>query len=468
MSWFNKKNNNDAENLKDITTFNPNKNSENSKIQTNNIDKIVKKKKLIVKKNNLNNIKYRMIDNMTINNLNYSKLSESLTLKITKNDKKNNGIFFTPPKTIKENIKYLEPYMKNIKEVLEPSCGSCEYISELQKYKFNITGIELNKIIFESINKLQFNNVKIFNDNYLNYKFQNKFDLIIGNPPYFVMKKKDVNHNYYNYFDGRPNIFILFIIKSLELLNTDGILSFILPKNFLNCVYYDKTRQYIYDNYNILNIIECNDKYIETQQDTIILIIQNKKSGEDNRRFIIKKSSFTIFGIPKNITHLKTLYNNSKTLSDLNFKVCVGNIVWNQCKDDLTDDKDKTLLIYSSDIKDKKLLIKTYSNKEKKNYINKKGSDSPLLVLNRGYGVGTYNFNYCIINENDNIKYLIENHLICIEYKDEISNEDLIEKYKKIIKSFENNKTLDFIKIYFGNNAINTTELCNILPIYDI
>ena len=26
----------------------------------------------------------------------------------------------------------------------------------------------------------------------------------------------------------------------------------------------------------------------------------------------------------------------------------------------------------------------------------------------------------------------------------------------------------EFIKIYFGNNAINTTELCKILPIYDI
>ena len=27
---------------------------------------------------------------------------------------------------------------------------------------------------------------------------------------------------------------------------------------------------------------------------------------------------------------------------------------------------------------------------------------------------------------------------------------------------------IEFIKIYFGNNAMNTTELCKILPIYDI
>jgi hypothetical protein len=150
----------------------------------------------------------------------------------------------------------------------------------------------------------------------------------------------------------------------------------------------------------------------------------------------------------------------------MDFKVNVGNIVWNQCKNDLTDDNKKTLLIYSSDIKDNKLLIKSYSNKEKKNYINKKGDNTPLLVINRGYGVGSYNFNYCIINENDNINYLIENHLICIKYSKSISNDNLIKKYKQIIKSFKNKKTVDFIKIYFGNNAMNTTELCKILPIY--
>lgn len=403
----------------------------------------------------------------------YSELSRSLTSKIKKDVKKKNGIYFTPPQTINKNIQYLEPFMENIKEVLEPSCGSCEYILQLKKFNsINITGIEFNDTIFESIksNFIDNNNIKLINTNYLNYTLEKKYDLIIGNPPYFVMKKKDVPSSFYKYFNGRPNIFILFIIKSLILLNKDGILSFILPKNFLNSIYYDKTRKYILENYHILNIIECNDNYIETHQDTIILLIQNKKSNDDNRKFILKKSSLTIFGTPDNITHLKTLYNNSKTLYELDFNVTVGNVVWNQCKKDLTNEQDKTLLIYSSDIKDNKLSIKSYSNEKKKNYINKKGSKDTLLIINRGYGVGTYKFNYCIINENENdkIEYLIENHLICIKYTKPINNENLIEKYKKIIKSFENEKTIEFIKIYFCNNAMNTTELCKILPLYDI
>jgi type I restriction-modification system DNA methylase subunit len=399
----------------------------------------------------------------------YSDLSIKLTSKLNKDEKKKLGIYFTPPDTIYKNIKLLEPFMGDITNVLEPSCGSCEYILRLNSIypKLNITGIELNKTIYESIKKYNSNNIKLFNKNYLDEEFDIKYDLIIGNPPYFVMKKTDVNKSYYNYFNGRPNIFILFIIKSLKLLNNKGIISFVLPKNFLNCLYYDKTRKHIFKNYNILNILECDDKYIETQQNTIILILRNEKPI-NNISYSIAISGYTIFGTQDNIKAIKALYKNSKTLFDLGFNVNVGNIVWNQCKKDLTDDNNKTHLIYSSDIENNKLSIKKYSNTDKKNYINKEGDNSPLLVINRGYGVGSYNFNYCIINENDNIHYLVENHLICIKYSSPIEKDELIKKYKQIIESFKNKKTVEFINIYFGNNAINTTELCKILPIYDI
>jgi hypothetical protein len=132
----------------------------------------------------------------------------------------------------------------------------------------------------------------------------------------------------------------------------------------------------------------------------------------------------------------------------------------------LTNDKSKTLLIYSSDIKNNKLDIQNYNNKDKKNYINKNGFNKPLLVINRGYGVGNYNFQYCLIH--GEFEYLIENHLITIIYTKTINNDDLIKLYEKIIKSLNNEKTRQFINLYFGNNAINTTELCKIVPFYDI
>jgi type I restriction-modification system DNA methylase subunit len=396
----------------------------------------------------------------------YSLISKELTSKLSKIEKKNNGIYFTPPSCVNNNIKLLQHYINKATNVLEPSCGSGEYITALHKLfpHLNITGIEYNKTIYQSILQLNNEKINIINMDYLSYETDTKYDHIIGNPPYFVIKKEEVDKSYYPYFEGRPNIFILFIIKSINLLNDDGILSFILPKNFLNCLYYDKTRKYIGKHLQILHIIECNDdKYIDTQQDTILLIIQ-KTSSCNNTSFILEINNYTIFVNEANNTKIQNLYKNSKSLLELGFKVSVGNVVWNQCKDLLTDDESKTRLIYSSDIENNTLIKKKYSNSDKKNFINKPGIKRPMIVINRGYGVGEYKFNYCLIDETT--EYLIENHLICIECKTDLPHDKLISLFKNILLSLNDKRTIEFITIYFGNNAINTTELNNILPIY--
>jgi tRNA1(Val) A37 N6-methylase TrmN6 len=411
----------------------------------------------------------------------YSTLSRSLTNEISKTDKKAHGIYFTPPSCVNHNLKLLERYVleggggggeKKDINILEPSCGSGEYITALHKLfpNANITAIENNIKIYQSVKHLDLDNerVSIYNMDYLEYQTNVKYDFIVGNPPYFVMKKNSIDKKYYLYFDGRPNMFILFLVKSFGLLKDDGIISFILPKGFLNCLYYDKTRKYIDSHFKILHIIDCKeDKYIETQQDTILLIIKktDKKANlNSNNTFILYKHDYTIF--TDEITHasFETLYKNSKSLLELGFKASVGNVVWNQCKEILTDDDTKTRLIYSSDIVENSLSIKKYANPDKKNFIDKQGSTNPIIVINRGYGVGEYNFSYCLIGEQKN--YLVENHLICIESKTSLPRDGLISALKKILDSLKDERTAVFIKRYFGNNAINITELNHILPIY--
>jgi hypothetical protein len=187
----------------------------------------------------------------------------------------------------------------------------------------------------------------------------------------------------------------------------------------------------------------------------------------DNSPFVLSISGHTIFTNEQ--IRIKELYNGAKTLSELGFKVSVGTVVWNQCKTILTDDNTQTRLIYSSDIQNNALAMKQYNNDQKKNYIKKAGNKRPLIVINRGYGVGEYKFNYCLIDTDKD--YLIENHLICIEYmslEEELPRNELIDKYNKIINSLKDKRTQEFIDVYFGNNAVNTTELNSVLPIYDI
>jgi type I restriction-modification system DNA methylase subunit len=394
---------------------------------------------------------------------NFTELSQKLTKQLSKEEKKEYGIFLTPLTTIQKNIEFLSPYIKNGMSVLEPSCGSCHFIfSLLEKYDLNITGVEFNKKIFDSIAKYETDKVRLYHRDFIKFGELDTYDLIIGNPPYFVMKKTDVPSIYHKYFDGRPNIFIIFIIKSLHLLKKDGILSLVLPKSFLNCLYYNKTRKYIIENYKILTIIECDDEYLDTKQETIILIVQNKKDVCGNTGYMLNYEGNYILGNREIIDKLRDLYAGSTTLSQMGCRVFVGTVVWNQNKEILTNDATKTRLIYSSDIKDNELILQKYANKEKKNYIDKAGCNEPVLVINRGYGVGNYKFDYCLIE--GGFEYLIENHLICV--KCELENEGAVAMYERIISSLENPKTIEFIKLYFGNNAINTTELAHIVPFF--
>lgn len=398
----------------------------------------------------------------------FSSLSKDLTKKLDNNEKKANGIYFTPKNIVIDMINICKKHNKNINRVLEPSCGSCQVINEIDKTYNNIQidGIELNNTIFTEIKALtHVNNVNLMNQDYLEYVPEDKYDLIIGNPPYFVMPKKSVDTKYHKYFDGRPNIFILFIIKGLMELKMNGLLAFVLPKNFLNCNYYNKLRQYIIDNYKIVSIKDhSGEKYIETGQETIVLIVQKKKSKVINKKYALTFDKNIIFNTKEGIKRLKEYYKGAISLKNMNFEVKVGNIVWNQVKDKLTDDTTNTRLVYSSDIVNNELGIKDYKNPEKKNFIEQEGNNDLLLVVNRGYGKGKYKFSYCLIDIEK--EYLIENHLICIKSLEELERNVLLEKYNLVINSLKSEKTKSFIELYCGNNALNTKELAEIVPIY--
>ena len=83
---------------------------------------------------------------------------------------------------------------------------------------------------------------------------------------------------------------------------------------------------------------------METCQETIILIIQKTTDTISNEKYTLEKNGFVILGTEDNTTKIKELYKNSTTLNNLNCKVSVGTVVWNQCKDILSNDDKMTRL----------------------------------------------------------------------------------------------------------------------------
>jgi|TARA_B110000046_G_scaffold157216_1_gene168431 hypothetical protein len=371
----------------------------------------------------------------------FDKLTLELTKKLTLTEKKEYGIYFTPQNAIKTLVNNIPIKAKNI---LEPSCGSGEFIKYFNDN--NITGLEINKTIYNKI-KNKYRN--ILNIDFLKYDKTNIHDLIIGNPPFFTIKTNYISDLIY----GRQNIYILFIIHSMKLIKNNGIIAFIIPINFMNSSYYNKIRKEIYHNWKIIDFIKYDDNiFIDTKQNVFGLIIQ-KTTGDNNKFVYIRKDTQYYFVFNKNILPS----NNYKTLKDLGYFVGVGTIQWDVNKD-LFVDKSKTILIYSSDINNNKLILKN----KKYRYLSKdvKYLKEPMLILNRGYGNAKYNMNITLIDGTFNFQ--LENHVLFIKHQNNTS----ILELKKIQKSLQSDKTKEFINNLFYNNAINCFELSNIIPIW--
>ena len=394
----------------------------------------------------------------------FTELSDKINKNIPKKIKQEQGIFFSPKNARDKIFQGLKDLNFNPKTILEPSFGSGEFIFDLQSEFPDsiIYGVEKNKTIFEEVknnSKLNKNTILLNND-FLEYKDSRKVDLIIGNPPYFVIKEKNINC-----MVGRGNIFVLFIYKCLtEHLNDNGILTFILPTSFYNCSYYEPCRKYISNNTTILNIEELTVDYYDTKQDTMFITLRKESPKNDNYIFKINNNTY----ITPHYNQLRKLVLNTTTIEKLNLKVKTGSITWNEYKDNLINNEDEgTLLIYSSNIIDNKLVLNNLLGDEKKQYIKdvkKQKENGPSILIYRGYG-NSFKFKYVYLK--DNIEFYGENHINVIYTSDKTYTKiELLKVFDLIDNSFQNKKTEEFLKLFVGNGSLSKTEIETILPIF--
>ena len=70
-------------------------------------------------------------------------------------------------------------------------------------------------------------------------------------------------------------------------------------------------------------------------------------------------------------------------------------------------------------------------------------------------------FQYAFLNTTQH--YLVENHCLTLEF---MGDNNIEAQYRKIMESFNDIRTREFVEYYFKNNALNCEEVMNTLPIY--
>lgn len=388
---------------------------------------------------------------------NIISLSNEYTNNTDKNHLKKFGQYFTLSTEI---LNKLLSDNQTFKQILEPSCGFGSIILECLKIDINcnIDAIELDQSIYNKTTELftDYHNVNIINDNFLNHQFDKQYDLIIGNPPYFELPKNDrlfYSSNYNEIYNGRVNIYSLFIYKSINLLTNNGHFIFIIPKTILSSISFLKLREFIHKHCNIIDIIKFdnNKLFKKALQSVIILKLQKITNPNNNFKLTINNNLYFI----KNFGNL-FLNEQTTTISKLNCKVKTGCIVWNQHKPLLNNIKtDNNLqLIFSENIKqisNKKIFV-TMTESNKQSIIS-----GPFILVNRIVSNGVLNTFFQQSN-NDDTKCFIENHVNFITGP--------LEHLTRIFNSLSNPKTITFLNEFISNTQVSQYELENIIPIF--
>jgi adenine-specific DNA-methyltransferase len=388
----------------------------------------------------------------------FRQISKKFNSSLTKEERQQQGIFFTPKKPRSLLFTKLKEFGVTPRKILEPSFGSGEFIFDITLHYPNaeIFGVEKNEELFNSV-KCPTANLTC--GDFLEWK--GMVDLIIANPPYFVIKtdkmtaKQKKEFALKNSITGRPNMYIIFLYKCLtEHLEENGTLAFIIPTSLYNCSYYQPIRNYI-QQYTTIKYVETLNKpgFYETGQDTMLIILQKNKTNDD---YIFRSKSGNIYISP----YYKELYDitqHTQTLGELGLGAKTGNITWNQYKENLADDG--TLLIYSSNIHNSTLELNNLGA-NKKQYINidKPTLNGPLILVERGYG-NSLSFNSVLVELMD---FYAENHINVIYPK----VPGAVESLSRVLKSFQDERTKQFLKWFIGNGSISATDLETIIPIF--
>lgn len=132
------------------------------------------------------------------------------------------------------------------------------------------------------------NNSAIFFDTEWMFGIKEGFDVVIGNPPYLIIPKHDYINTYkmfYQLQEGKPDLYRIFIEKSLTLLDKNGVLSLITPNTFLTIPSSKMLRRFIIDNFEFITILNYDQTVFESAAVNNIVFVLQKVNPRKNSSF---------------------------------------------------------------------------------------------------------------------------------------------------------------------------------------
>ncbi|MCB0509018.1 MAG: Eco57I restriction-modification methylase domain-containing protein, partial [Bacteroidetes bacterium] len=123
------------------------------------------------------------------------------------------------------------------------------------------------------------------------------FDCIVGNPPYVSVKEiladfKNYFLKTYNVAKGQFDLYTLFIERSFEILNNNGVFGMITSNTFLankDCL---EVRKLLIQNYQINEIVNLGETVFKDANLDVAVLIANKQKSKEKAKIIVNDVDF--------------------------------------------------------------------------------------------------------------------------------------------------------------------------------
>lgn len=328
----------------------------------------------------------------TLNVMEYAYLIGNLYTQLLPDTyRSSNGVYYTPPALAERLLDLLaaEGADWGNSVILDPACGGGAFLvtvanrmlgdyrikslsaeEKLTHLESHLNGIEIDQfaalltqclidiVVYpESVEAGRRLNSIIQIQDTIQYAIagSQKYDVIVGNPPYGRLKLDDrTREAYTRSLYGHANLYGLFIDAALRLKKENGLIGFVTPTSFLGGKYFSNLRNLVSETAPLLTIDFVDLRsgvFDEVLQETCLVVFgenahrtvtANKISVKDNACNDVERiGSFIIhpgtnpWVIARDVSDTD-LVNRTKDLdihlSDYGYRVTTGQLVWNRHK----------------------------------------------------------------------------------------------------------------------------------------
>jgi adenine-specific DNA-methyltransferase len=237
-----------------------------------------------------------------------------MKLKANNSKQKLRGGFYTPPKMANFIIEWaFESKFKNDSpiKILEPSCGDGVFLKSLENKNIKVDYLCKAIELFESEVNLAREKIKNKNNflieqgdffkTYEDKLRKQKFDLIIGNPPYIryqylTKKQRDEKSEILksNGMKGNKSInaWVAFVVASIEMLDVDGKIGMVIPAELLQIHYAQDLRSFLKKELTKIDIVAFDELVFPGVQQEVIILLGEKEANKSNKDIKIKTTEF--------------------------------------------------------------------------------------------------------------------------------------------------------------------------------